>query len=315
MPLFVLIGGVSVQADAIKPWAGASATTKVFGQTDSRSGATASVSGSDSHLLEFQGYYSVATIRTNSSASASASGQANNLLEVSGQYSAGNPGTTGTYADSARNISATASWSGEQVIVTPAGNGATPDSVRLEFALTFRAPGYSSEERWMFGSMRVDANGRTITISPVGNSSSSDGYSAMRVGGEFDSLTISPSSTFIGSPSGTYFYVGKFHIDVALDKSGVSDPFDLSLSSFPKTGLFRNLGFFSYQWASLALSGVTLPDGTSLTDAGHDVSFASGLIIEEAAVPEPASLTCWSLAALGSCWLIRRPRMSRRRAI
>ncbi|WP_206107592.1 hypothetical protein [Paludisphaera rhizosphaerae] len=312
MPLFVLIGGVSVQADAIKPWAGASATTKVFGQTDSRSGATASAIGSDSHLLEFQGYYSAAKVTTSSSASANATGQANNLLEVSGQHYAGDPGTTGTYADSARNISATASWSGDQVIVTPTGDGAPPDSVRLEFALTFRAPGYSSEERWMFGSMQVDANGRTITISPVTSYSSSDGYSTLRVGGEFDSLSISPD---IPPESGTYFYLGKFHIDVALDGSGVSDPFNLSLSSLPRTGLFKNLGFFSYQWASLALTGVTLPDGTSLADAGYDVSFASGLIIDEAAVPEPASAACWSLAALGSYWLIRRLRLSRRAAI
>jgi hypothetical protein len=146
--------------------------------------------------------------------------------------------------------------------------------------------------------MRVNANGQEITIEPAGVYSYGGGPVPMS--GNFDSLTLLPTSN-----SSPYEYSGTFHFDLPLSKSGTSDPFQLVLTSLPNTGLYSNGGFYADQSARLALTGVTLPDGTSLAAAGYGVSSASGLLGEPSPVPEPTSLASWSLTALGACWLIR----------
>jgi hypothetical protein len=301
--LFALLSAAIVRGDAIQPWTGASASVTVFDRTSSQTGSSASASVTGTATVHYEGspvfnptqYFD---ITVNGSASASAPGRADDLLDVSSHYSAGDPGTLGHGSSGVPPVSATASWSGDQVTVTPPTSGTMPDSVRLQFALTFQAPPSYPEALWQFGSMRVDANGQSITINPVGSGYNNGGPAPMS--GNFDSLKLLPSSNL--SP---YEYVGTFHIDVPLSPSGTSAPLQLALSSLPNTGLYSNGGFYSDQSAQLALTGVTLPDGTSLAAAGYGVSFASGLLEQPRPVPEPASLACWALSALGACRLIR----------
>jgi hypothetical protein len=304
VPLFGLLGGAIARGDAIQPWAGASASTTVFDQTRSQAGAIAGASGTGTQTVHYAGspvfnptqYFD---ITVNGSASAGATGRADDLLDVSAHYNAGNPGTLGYGRPGVSPISATASWSGDQVMVTPPVGGAMPDSVQLQFALTFQAPAGYPEASWQFGSMSVDANGKTIAITP--SYESSVGGGPVPMSGDFDSLKLLPTSN-----STPYEYVGTFHVDLPLGQSGTSDPFHLALSAMPNTGLASNGGYYADQSGQLALTGVTLPDGTSLSSAGYGVSFASGLMGESTSVPEPTSVACWTLTALVACGLIRR---------
>ncbi|QEH31581.1 hypothetical protein OJF2_00460 [Aquisphaera giovannonii] len=297
--LSALLDAAAARADAVKPWAGASASTTVFKQASSQSGATATASGAGDTDVSYIGYDRATyyNITVHGSASASATGRADGLLEVGGHYNAGNPGSMTGSAGPIGPLSATAGWDGDRVIVTPPAGGAMPGSVRLNFSLAFQGPPGYQDAVWQYGSLQVDANGRSIAIRPTGWIY---GPPENRVTGEFDSLTASKSAADQ--------YVGTFHIDLALNPSGVSDPFHLSLSSLPNVGLMRNGGYYSDQWASLALTGVTLPDGSPLAAAGYGVSFASGLLVDPSPVPEPASLACWALVALGASRVIRSGR-------
>lgn len=144
--------------------------------------------------------------------------------------------------------------------------------------------------------MQVDASGHMIAIEPT-----IVPFGLVPLSGDFDSLKLLPLSTPLSRE-----YIGTFHIDLSLSQSGTSDPFQLALSSFPGTALISNVSYESDQSAHLSLTGVTLPDGTSLASAGYGVSFASGLLSDPSQVPEPTSLACWALAGLGACRLIRR---------
>jgi hypothetical protein len=303
VPLFALLGGAIARGDAIQPWAGASASATVFDRTTSQVGPTASTGGSGTRTVHYEGSPSFNPTRyfditVNGSASAGATGRADDLLDVSGHYNAGSPGTLGYARPVVPPVSATASWNGDRVIVAAPLGGSMPDSVRLQFALTFQAPPAYPEAIWQYGSMRLDANGQAISIQPSGVYAYGGGPAPMS--GNFDTLKLLPTSN-----SSPYDYIGTFHIDLPLSGSGTSDPFQLALSSLPNTGLYSNGGYYADQSARLALTGVTLPDGTSLATAGYGVSFASGLLGGPSPVPEPTSLACWALTALGACWLIR----------
>lgn len=54
---------------------------------------------------------------------------------------------------------------------------------------------------------------------------------------------------------------------------------------------------------TLSLVDLTLPDGTSLSDAGYTATFESGLALPRP-VPEPAAIACWlALATAAAGWL------------
>jgi len=56
---------------------------------------------------------------------------------------------------------------------------------------------------------------------------------------------------------------------------------------------------------SLSLTGVTLPDGIPLTADDYSVSFASGMTLPEAPVPEPATFVAWGVLE-GAALMVRR---------
>jgi hypothetical protein len=91
--------------------------------------------------------------------------------------------------------------------------------------------------------------------------------------------------------------------------SGLSAPFNLSLALNPPVGLNRDTPtIFDGLAGNLALTSVTLPDGTILSSLGDSVSFESGLGVPDA-VPEPASLLAWGLGLAGVvAWKTRRVR-------
>ena len=103
-----------------------------------------------------------------------------------------------------------------------------------------------------------------------------------------------------------------FHLDLPVDKSGISAPFSLSLHLAPYIGLVSNWPVrYSGLTGNLALTGVTLPDGTPLSSLGDTFSFESGLGAP-APVPEPASLAAWGMIAGAAGVAAARRRAARR---
>jgi hypothetical protein len=281
--------GAGARADALSsPWGGASADTTVFDHTDSHSGPTAGASGSDTRAVTYEGrtYTNSGVplqyqVTVNGSAHASATGEAANLLNVQTHYYGPNPGSLGYVQEIPGPVNATARWTNDVLTVTPPPGATTPDAVRLDLALKFTTPPNPNYDP-SFGSMTVTADGRQITITPpIG------WYGLPYYPKAFDSLTTSADGMSVGT----------FHLDLPLDRSGASAPFQLALSSNPNARLQSNAGAYVDQSASLSLQAVTLPDGTPLASKGYGVSFASGMLGTPSTVPEPAPLACWGLAS------------------
>lgn len=94
---------------------------------------------------------------------------------------------------------------------------------------------------------------------------------------------------------------GTFDVKLALHPDGVSDPFSLTVTSGQSVQPnWWTSSVNSVNSISLSLTGVTLPDGTPLSAVGYGVSFASGMILPEQPVPEPATYVVWGLLTLAA---------------
>jgi hypothetical protein len=267
-------------------WSGASANVTLFSQSQSQQGATAYASASQDLSINYAGSFaSNPQIYYNASVSAgvtaSAGGDPAHLLQVTASAYSPNPGTLG--GPTPHTASATASWTNDAAVVTAPAGSSLPDAIRVNFTLTFSAP-------WLVvpNSLTVTANGTNLSygINPFGGPYTNNN-------GLVDSSTLVPSSD--GSPT---TLKESFHLDLALSKSGISDPFNLRLQLMPPVGLFSNTGYsYTGLAGNLALTSVTLPDGTSLSSVGDSVSFESGLAWPNV-VPEPSSLIVWGLIAV-----------------
>jgi MYXO-CTERM domain-containing protein len=291
-----MIQVVPVRADAMRAWNGAAASTTVFGQDSSQQGATAAAGGSGSNNVVYYSrslpgqFHTVVT----GSASASATGLPDQLLSVQSHFYSPNPGTLG-YHDGVGGASASASWTKDAVIVTPPVGGTMPDSVRLQFALTFSPPNGDYDNVGSGRSISLTANNQSysVTASPAPWNS----YGTVLSTSGFDSVTAAAG----GNPS-----IGAFHLDLPLSASGVSDPFGLKLDTGVGGVMESNASVWLDESATLALTDVTLPDGTSLKSLGYSVAFESGMPGFPSPVPEPAALACWGLAVLAAGWVWRR---------
>lgn len=311
--------GPAARGDAMGPWNGASASTTVFDQNASQQGATAAASGSETQSFEYVGSSGYPPglyhIPVSGSASAIATGRPDQILSIQSQYQTPNPGKLGPPFGTPGEVRASASWTNDAVILTPPVGGTLPDSVRLQFALTvapqtpanYYSPYYDVPEQHFssFGTIQLRANNQSYTVGPwmasqVGDRSSS----------AFDSVTTYPASATaiptldpVTKLPGVIRSIGTFHLDLPLSASGVSDPFHLTLESRLSTGLAQSSAIKIYHNAVLALTDVTLPDGTSLISKGYGVTFESGM---PSPVPEPTSLACWGLVASAAGWVGRR---------
>jgi hypothetical protein len=268
-------------------WSGASASVSLFGQPQSNQGQTANASESQNLTINYAGspavnpqqYYN-ATVY--GGVSASAGGDPSHLLQVTATASAPNPGTLG--GPTPHDANATASWTGDSVVVTAPSGSSLPDAVRLNFTLTFSVP-----QGVPYAGVTATYNGTTINDATNG------------IGTPFSSSSTVDSTTLSPSVNGSSAILQQtFHTELALNKSGVSDPINLSLALSPYVGLVSNT---SYSYAGLtgliSLKSITLPDGSSLAASGDTVTFESGLALSAAnVVPESPSLIVWGLIVL-----------------
>lgn len=281
----------TARGDVIPLWSGASAKAGPNTQT----GATATAQDQWSRLVEhgdLYGPYNGGHFVTNQgSSSANASGLAAALLGVKTQATIGNPGSTGGWGVWGWDATATAGWMNDSVILkAPTDGGAMPDSLRLEFSLSFDKPIFPpppAPTLDLYGQVDIKVNGKLLQINSMTD------LTPGAPGSFFDSVTDHLGRT-----------VGTFHIDLPVDSAGESGPFSLSLTATSRASAMSNWGAKTSQDATLSLDGLTFADGTSLASKGYGVSFASGL--EFQTVPEPTSVALWSFITIGGALVARR---------
>lgn len=268
-------------------WSGASASATFYSDSQSQQGATASATAGGTFNINLtRSPYDLTTYHTTASGNAwaEAGADADHLLQVTASNSAPNPGSFG-WVLSPTGASAEASWTNDAVVVTASPGSNLPDMVRLNFELTFSVP----FSELPYASLRADVNGTHLSYSYDGQL----GRITPDANNAVDSSTGSPYR--VGGSGG--LFKDTFHLDLPLDKLGVSVPFSLGLHLWPVADVERNApNHFAGLLGNLALTGVTLPDGSSLSSVGDTFAFESGLGAP-APVPEPASLAAWGLIA------------------
>lgn len=241
-------------------WSGASASVSYFNQNPSQQGANASVSAGGTENQTYLGDNPLTpiyyTLSTTGSIAAAAGADPAHLLQVTASDYAPDPGVM--LSPVINGATASATWSNDSVTVTNASGSSLPNIIQLNFALTLNAPG---EENPFF---TVTYNGKTVDYSQLGSPWSTSGYET-------------------------------FHIDLPVDASGQSGPFSVGLQLYaPLVGVGTPVSYSGLS-GNIALTSVTLPDGTPLASLGDSISFASGLSAPTT-VPEPGTLVAWGVA-------------------
>ncbi|WP_422930029.1 PEP-CTERM sorting domain-containing protein [Singulisphaera sp. PoT] len=300
-------------AEPITPWNGGSSSVEAVGQTSSQQGSLASASAQGSTDLYYSSIYNsdpnAFHVKAQGSANANVSGTASNLLQVDATYSVGNPGTRpyGFHSDVNASSTAEASWTGDRIHIGPDSSGSIPDSIRLGVTVDLT-------NAWGQFPYIVMPKGGTLDIQ-VGNQhiQLSDSNAMVANGlnnlGDISDWLLNRGFASVQkeiSPSGMPLYHAKAFLDLPVDANGWTAPFDLSLkatlSGVPQSNmnLWMEAGAFS-----LSLDDITQSDGTNVVDAGHVVTFESGLAWATP-VPEPGSFALAASMALGAIGLRRR---------
>lgn len=309
--LATLLSSPVLLADPITPWEGARADAYASGVQSSQQGSVAEASANGKTRV----YYTspnanyepdAYSVEARSFAKAEVLGTRDALFRLNINHEVDNPGTRPTNGHTipygADGAIAEASWNGDRIHITQNQNGAMPDHVRLGVMLELNSP-------WQWADP-VPSSGSVIDLK--------FGDRAIKFGGlRTDPFGLDISSRLVeaGFDSAERIqqpdlgrYQAKAFLDLAIDDQGWSNPFDLNLKVGAGTFLESNRGLYiGVNDLTLSLDDLILSDGTSLVDAGYDVSFASGLEWPQP-VPEPASIACW-FALVGSAgWQLSRKR-------
>ena len=311
--LVVVVGNVDRPAwssEIVKSWSGASASTYYNARADSQQGASASASSS------YQGIDTVTSatpggppfiVSTSGAVAATAGDDPAHLLRVTASVNTGNAGNYHPYS-APDTAGATASWSNDAVLVRAPAGSSLPDAVRLNFTLTFNVSGTSAYDGLTatFNGLRDQVGSQyAISFSHVDSS----GVTTANLPPSVDSSNA-PATNLPGGLKDT------FHVDLPVSSTGLGAPINLGLALSPQVGTAEDQPTLYNLAGNLALTSVTLPDGTTtLASLGDSVSFASGLTPPDPnPVPEPNSLLGWALAlatagagTTRSRWLARRP--------
>jgi hypothetical protein len=258
-----------------------------FDQNSSQQGTTATASAGGTEGFDYIGSDGVTWFHQNTTGSLSASAGSDpaRLLQVTASDKSPDPGLMSSPGQLSNGhlsggVTATAGWTNDSVTVTNPSGSNLPDTIRLDFALTI-----SNTWAMPFGTLKATYNGTTLSYAADGMYGSLGLRPDPSNSGKVDTSTVAAGTDRVDT----------FHIDLALDKAGHSDPFSLGLQLAPFMGLFSDSpANYKNATANLALTGITLPDGTPLSSLGDSVSFASDLTAP-ASVPEPQALAAWAL--------------------
>lgn len=305
-----------VLADPIATsWSGASASVNFGQQTQSQQGATAQASTGGSLSVNYLGVpYWVGSSYTRDddqgtvtgNLAASAGSDPAHLLQVTASSNAPDPGTLEAGAGGTVAGAASASWTNDAAIVTAPAGSSLPNTIQLNFTLTFSDPhgiGPNASLTATYNGTQLSYWGSDMTAGPAASL-----YGQPTMGLHSEPGNAVDSSSIVSSTNWQTQLTNTFHIDLSLSQSGLSAPLSLGLQLTPTMGLYSNSPVeFSGLTANIALTSVTLPDGTPLSALGDLVSFESGLAAPTAA-PEPASLLVWGLVATAGAAAVRRRR-------
>lgn len=283
------LGGLipASQAAALAPWSGAWAQAG----PDRETGATASASDSFAKRVKFRSGYDSwespggggHTTNVHGDATAVAGGSPETLLQIGTKAYVG---ATGYSYDTvySGDVTASAGWTDDFVQITLRAGLLMPESIQLQFQYEFypevMQPYWSGSGHAYHGDSILQMNDKTIKIG------SSYFYSPGYKPEWFDSVTDDYGRA-----------VATLHLDLAVDNSGLSEPFSLSLAAQSSAFSNSSSGLSNFHSNRLSLTGITLADGTSLGSLGYGVTFVSGLT-PPTPVPEPASIALWSLIAI-----------------
>ncbi|WP_422929273.1 hypothetical protein [Singulisphaera sp. PoT] len=335
--LFISFGFLIAQVGLIRAseigesWSGASTATSFssyqINKSDSQQGTTASSSVSSQDPTPLTNvanpnlpYGYVRSVPTSWKIEASSSADPAHLLHVSASLNA--PEYTGSLWSNGiepptNRTSISASWSNDVVTVSNSSGSAPPDSIRLNFTLTYATPGEITPS-----GIRATYNGQQDSVSNTGVT----GYTSQQFQHNIDGYTKLPlpiDSTTINNRDSPTFLTDTFHVDLHLDAKGQSDPLNLKLELTPAMTLVANseirFGTLAGDpvdlYGNLALTSVTLPDGMPLSALGDSVTFLSGLQAPgtlAAPVPEPTTFLAWGLVlSLGGLAKASRRRATR----
>jgi hypothetical protein len=293
-------------AGPIEPWQGGSAEVHAVGDQSSQQGTHADVSAAGQTHLYYSSVYdsdpNAFSVEARGSAHAQVLGAADALLRVNASYGVDNPGTQprGFHSDVSTLTTAQASWIGDRIHIGPNANGTIPDSIRVGVTVTLSNPDgwIRSYDPPRSGTVDLQVGGRHIQVSGWSENRDLTGW-LVSLG--FDSAK---GITTPGYPGIFFSYQAKVFLDLAVDAQGWTDPFDLSLKSSVSGLPGSNEGLLMAPGAfTLGLDDITLSDGTSVTAAGYNVAFDSGLAWP---VPEPASAACWAALVAAAVGVSRK---------
>ncbi|WP_422929260.1 hypothetical protein [Singulisphaera sp. PoT] len=312
-----VFAGPVLHADPITSWNGGSTSVESLGQTSSEQGShsESAVRGSTtfSYASVYDPFPGAYKVDAGGTADARVNGTADNLLQVNATYSVGNPGTSPYDYQSpvpAQSI-AQASWDGDRIHIGPDANGVIPDSIRLGVGMDLSPVwGYT---RTLFDSPR----GGTLDVQ-IGNQHiqlndqstwGDPAYHSSDISAWFVKQGFASAQNVVNSsnPWSTPIYHVMAYLNLPVDANGWTSAFDLGLKStmdggFPQSNSSIDMAPGTF---SLSLDDITLPDGTSVVDAGHVVTFESGLAWATP-VPEPGSLALAASMVLGAIGLRKR---------
>jgi hypothetical protein len=280
-------------ADVIYSGNGASATVNTFDQVAVQSGSSpALVSGSTAVTYtnyDMNNNASPGSVTATMNASASATPGETNLLQLQTSFSAPDPGRFSGPTSPNTDILEDAQWGNVTATVGAPAGSPMPGSIRLDFQVN-----YAPQDVNVYGGIRssyLSITGSPVMLLPAAGSVLQTGEQPAQVQAN-------------GSLTAT------FHLDVPLSSAGVSlTPFAVALSAqFP--GLMPNMPASISDAMSVSLTGIDLPDGSSLAANGYNVSFNSVAgPIQFETVPEPATWACWAvITAFGALKLRSRRR-------
>ena len=235
-----------------------------------------------------------------STASATPSGPGSTLLELHTRVSTPNPGDTVGPRLPYPLIEANAAWTNVAATVSAPDGVALPESIRINFEVAYTCPDSLRVEDW--GSQDFRKEQALFIGREVDGSTYNSSYELPGEGGRI----LDGQTAVTAGPDGL-LHMG-FHFDLAVSPDGVSQQFSVGLNS-EIPGLVEFASVDNLSVMRLALTGITLPDGTGLEEAGYAVSFESGLPeLPPPSIPEPATWLAWSLLAAGSTRMVRRRR-------
>ena len=283
-------GSVQIcRGDVMYSGNGVSSYVNALGPYGLQVGSTPASASGTANVNYTQYPFTTGSENVTASAWALATPGATDLLQVKNSLSSdGAQGPfVGTFSVVPESTAAT-SWNNVQATVTGPAGTALPDSIRLEFQVTYQTPTVFANSfivnglGWPAFPPGLTVNGGQIILTSAGT--------PLQTGEQ-------PVQAL---PNGSL--TGFFHLDLPLSALGTSQQFSLGLGSD-----LAGLGTTLSDSKTLSLAGIYLPDGTPISADGYNVSFESGLPPPPVQpVPEPGALAMWVILAGSGAALYRR---------